>query len=1040
MAATNHFQRTFDSFAGKIKQRIYLATTPIATWQYREAFYEGPGQTRYTADWSTINVGQAWYANTAYFQTEAILDAKHAGYPVYLRFNNEGECLFYLNGAPRQGFDPNRSLCRLSESGVAGEVYEICIESSVRWQNLAHAVQGGLDYGTHLFRTAELVTLDETLLALSLDLEVLYEYYLQTESEWALDLLNEARRMVRPDAEESCFREGARRFGKWLSERWNAGDHDPASREITAVGHSHLDLAYLWPAKESVRKCGRTFSNMLQLLERYPEFHFSQSQTAQYQWTKEHYPTLYEKIKHYAAEGRWELIGGMLVEPDCNLISGESLIRQAAFGQSFYQREFGRTTEICWLPDTFGYPAYMPQVLAKCGFRYFYTGKINYNSVNAFPHHTFRWEAPDGSKLLAVIDMFNSYSAQMRLPAIETGMKNFRNRKQIKDMMTVYGYGDGGGGVTAEMIERSERYNKLPGMPRIKPGTAASYFAKLDRNREQLPTWRGELYFEWHQGTYTSQAAAKRNNRRAELLYRNAELLLALQRSPGGELREGWERLLFQQFHDILPGTSQADTYRNAEQEYADIFEIGQSAQEAALSVLIGPAEVERADGEHAAGQARSFVLFNSLAFARTKWVECELQVNEGEIILDAASSMQVAFTTLPNGRTLLYAEGVPSIGCKHYLVLSGTPNGVPSPDQVSVGEDGDRFTLDNGELLIVINKQSGFLDKVWDKRRKRDVLRSGGKPGNALEVFEELYDFYDAWNIDEETLAAGGSLLEQAESVELVASSAAIAVVRVTKTFGRSRIVQDIVLKAFERKIDFRTEADWNETGRLLKAGFDLDIRADRATFDMSFGAIERPTHSNTSWDRAQWEVCAHHWVDLSERNYGVALLNDGKFGHDVKDGLMRMTLLKAPKYPDPTCDIGHHSFAYSLLPHDGDWRTGHVDAHGWSFNVPLLYQPTTPVAQAQAERSWLSIGADGVFLSAAKPAEDGSGDLILRVYENHGARIRDAIHLHGTLIASAVECDMLEHPLRPMEHTDSSIPLVLTPYEIKTIRITRN
>lgn len=1039
MAVAHHFRRTMDSFLGKFRQRIDQVSSPVPTWNYREAIYEGPGQTRYTSEWARIEVGQAWYAGTAYFQAQVTLDAKHAGQPVYLRFNNEGECLFYLNSVPRQGFDTNRSLCLLSESGAAGDVYDLTIEASIRWQNFAHAVQGGLDYGTHLFRTAEIVTLDEMLHSLLLDLEVLYEYYEVTESAWALELLNEARRRIKPDEEDGYFRENARLFGDWLSERWPAEANSAADREITAVGHSHLDLAYLWPAKESVRKCGRTFSNMLQLLDRYPEFHFSQSQTTQYQWTKEHYPALYEKIKYYVAEGRWELIGGMLVEPDCNLISGESLIRQAAFGQRFYEEEFGRTTEICWLPDTFGYPAYLPQVLSKCGFRYFYTGKINHNIVNVFPHHLFQWEAPDGSSLIAVLDMFNSYSAQMKLTEMDAGIKQFRNSKHTKDMMTVYGHGDGGGGVTAEMLERSRRYAKLPGMPNIKPDKAASYFAKLDLIREKLPAWRGELYFEWHQGTYTSQAAAKRNNRRAELLYRNAEMLLALRHSTGGQLKEGWERLLFQQFHDILPGTSQADTYVTAEQEYARIFEIGETVHAESLSAIAGPAPFHEDHADHAAGLPRSFVLFNSLAFARTEWVECDLQVRPGEMIVDAASSGPVSFTRLPNGRTLLYAERVPSVGYKRYIVLPGGSAAPAFPDDVSVREDVDGFTLENGELRVVVNKQSGFLDRVWDKRFERDALKAGGKPGNALEIFEELYDFYDAWNIDEETLATGGTLVDQAESVELVYSDSSIAVLRVKKTINRSAVTQDIVLRAYERKVDFRTEADWNETGRLLKAGFDLDIRADRATYDMSFGHIERPTHNNTSWDRAQWEVGAHQWVDFSERNYGASLLNDGKFGYDIKGGLMRITLLKAPKYPDTTCDVGHHRFAYSLYLHGGEWRAGQVDKEGWKYNVPLLYQPSAASAWEHAEASWLTIGGEGVFLSAAKPADDGSGDLIVRVYENHGARTRDVIRLNHASIESVTECDMLEHPLRQVEHTDDSIPFELTPFEIKTFRIQR-
>ncbi|WNR46075.1 alpha-mannosidase [Paenibacillus roseipurpureus] len=1031
MAVTDHFRRSMESFLGKIKQHLFREVTPLPTWNYREAFYEGPGNIRYTTEWTTIDVNQTWYANTAFFQTQITLDSKHAGQPVYLRFDNQGECLFTLNGEPQQGFDPNRSLCLLSESGIAGTEYNLSVEASLRWQNLAHMVQGGVDYGTHVFKYASIVTINQNVYNLMLDLEVLYEYYLQTESDWAQALLNEARRVVKPDDEEHYFQEGVVHYLAWLSERWTEATNSAPGREITAVGHSHLDLAYLWPAKESVRKCGRTFSNMLQLLDRYPEFHFTQSQTMQYQWAKEHYPSLYERIKRYVGEGRWELMGGMLVEPDCNLISGESLIRQTIFGQKFYQDEFGITPDICWLPDTFGYPAYLPQVLSKSGFRYFYTGKINRNIVNIFPHNTFQWESPDGSKLVAALDMFNSYSAQMKIPEIQNGIKNFRNKKNIKDMMIVYGFGDGGGGVTSEMIERSDRYSKLPGMPKIKGGTAASYFSKLEAIREELPTWRGELYFEWHQGTYTSQAAAKKNNRRAELLYRNAELLLALQGADSAKLRDGWERLLFQQFHDILPGTSQAETFVTGAQEYQEIFRIGEKTAAEALMALTGlPAA--------AVQEAASIVLFNSLAFARTGWVECDLQIAEGQSVMDAVSGEPVEHRILPNGRTMIYAVNVPSVGYRRYDVVAVASATPASPDDVKVTEVGDLFVLENGELLLVVNRQTGFLDSVWDKRHRREVLSQSGKPGNVLEVFEELYDFYDAWNINEETLAAGGKLFDEAQSVELVTANASIAVIRVKKQVYRSVVVQDIVLKKYERKVDFQTQVDWKETGRLLKAGFDLDIRADRATYDMSFGHIERSTHNNTSWDRAQWEVCAHHWADLSERGYGVALLNDGKFGHDIKNGLMRITLLKAPKYPDTTCDIGQHNFTYSLYLHDGDWRAGRVDQEGWKFNAPLLAHPVGQGAVMPSEKSWLRLDSSGgVFLSALKPAEDGSGDWIVRVYENHGARTKVAIQLPMTSIHSAAECDMLENELHSLSYVGSTIPLELNPFEIKTIRI---
>jgi alpha-mannosidase len=1038
-----HFERTMHSFLNKLKQRAFEAVVPITDWQIRSAEYAAPGDIRYTSEWRTIEVGEAWLESTAYFRAETVVPPALAGKPLELWFDNQGECLLYVNGEPRQGFDPNRSLCRITDSAVAGESYALLVESCIRWQNYAHTRQNGLEYDRHLFRHAAWVKVNSEVEDILYDLTVLVESVLVRSDEWAERLLIAAQRMIKPEAPFETLLEGVRATKLLLRQEWFDGAADKQGTAIIATGHSHLDLAYLWPAKESVRKTGRTFSNMLRLLERYPDFHFAQSQPAQYEYAKQHYPSLFNQIKRYVREGRWQLVGGMYVEPDCNLTSGESLVRQIQYGQRFYRDEFGRHADICWLPDTFGYTAALPQLLAKSGYRYFYTCKLNYNTVNELPFHLFRWEGLDGSTIIGTLDAFGSYNGQMNLNELTGGIERFKSKGHNGALFHVFGHGDGGGGVDAGMIERAKRYDKLPGLPAVKLGKPEDFFSQIERTNPSLPHWCGELYFEWHQGTYTSQARVKMNNRRSEERLRDAELLGVLAGRTDRErfelLDEAWRLVLFNQFHDILPGTSQAETFLQAERDYERVREIVDRLDAEAASSLVGhysgqetPSDADKQDGWG------SFLVFNTLSFPRTGWAALSSTPEGPFVIIDSSTGEEAIYDTGMDGSVVFEAKDIPSVGFKRYEIKLGKRR-MPSEDVPVRMEDGC-LVLENEYLRVSIRCQDGTIERIYDKSMDRDVLRRGGMEGNTLELFDELYDYYDAWNIAGETLKHGIPLLEL-DAIDIAEQSPAAQAVRIVRSFRSSRIEQTVRLRRGSKVLEFETEVDWQEERAMLKAGFELDIHSNKATYDAAFGNVERSTRTNTSWEQAQYEVLAHQWADISEANYGAALLNDCKYGYDCKHGKLRITLLKSAKYPDDTADLGKHAFRYALYCHEGDWRTARVDEAGHSFNVPLRILPVQGRGGMAADsKSFLQLTSPGIFLSALKFVQPRSGEgasVILRLYENRGARRQADIQWADTPIREVYECDLLEQDTAKVASNPQSFQRTFLPYEVKTFRL---
>ncbi|HBF38107.1 MAG TPA: hypothetical protein DDW50_12385 [Firmicutes bacterium] len=1028
----NHFLRTSASFIGKVRAVIPDLELPLPVWQYREAEYLAPKNTRYLTEWRSIQQGEIWTGSTAFFKSTITVDESFRDHCTQLIFDNMGESLVYINGTPRQGLDINRKMVTITDRAVPGESFEILVESTLQWQKSAHAAHLGQEYGPHIFKKAALVAINPSIASFVADVDFLYEYYLQFEERNVAELIDYVHQHVQPFSPRPELLIQINEVTEYLKLHFFTGKHGEMPT-LQGIGHSHLDLAYLWPAKETVRKCARTFSNMLQLLEKYPTFHFTQSQPILYQLCKQYYPELYQQIKEYIRQGRWEVVGGMYVESDCNIPSGESLIRQFLYGQKFLKEEFGEISDICWLPDTFGYSAALPQIFQKCGIRYFYTFKLQKNTVNEFPYNLFTWEGIDGSKVISVLDPFSGYDGKMELPDLCMGLKKYHQKNNYPQIMYLFGYGDGGGGTTPEMIEKIERLNKAPGPVNLSMGTAHEFFERINQTKTDLPNWQGELYFEWHQGTYTSQAQIKHANRKLEFLYRDVEILMSLSgydAQKHQKIHEGWELILFNQFHDILPGSCLTEGRQEAMEKYKTAFEIGQNLCDQTLTRLF-PASTRNSEAP------KQIVAVNTFSFSRSEYIEAA-GIPAGALITDLTTRSSVACQRLRNGHVLFTAKDIPSFG---YKVFQIQVQNTECPSQTGDGllfESPEEYWLENRILKVLLSKSTGNIVSILDKENQREILNG---QGNYFELFSEVHDFYDAWNINEQTLK-NPQIMNTVSAFNILENGPLLATVEIVRNFGQSQIRQVISFTAETRRIDFETEISWAETEKLLKVAFDLDVYATKATYDIAYGNIERSTRNNTSWEQAQYEVSAHKWADLSENDFGVALLNDCKYGYDIKNNKMRLTLLKAPRYPDKTCDMGTHHFRYALLIHSGGWRAARVDREGYCFNDPLLitYMDKNSQPGIKTCDSFVQLHGDGVFLETLKHCEDNSGDLLIRIYENHGSLRKIAIELKKLSAAKVFECDMLENKLWEIPFSNEVIKTTLKPYEIKTLRLSQH
>ena len=792
------------------------------------------------------------------------------------------------------------------------------------------------------------------------------------------EIMNALDRVV--DVVDPSDVHGTAPAGRGVLVRVLAQPASASAHRVFAVGHAHIDSAWLWPVRETIRKCARTFANVLALMDEYPDFVFACSSAQQYAWIKQYYPDLFERIRERVAEGRFVPVGGMWVESDANMPGGEALARQFVEGKQFFIEEFGYEPTEVWLPDSFGYTAALPQIMVAAGSTTFLTQKTSWNETNVFPHHTFLWEGIDGTRVFTHLPPVNSYSSDLSGADLARAQRNYAHKGRANTSLVPFGFGDGGGGPTREMMAAARRARSLEGSPTVQVASPTAFFAEAQREYEEPAVWAGELYLEFHRGVWTSQARTKRGNRRSERLLHEAELWATTAAIRTGSpypylaLRETWRTVLLQQFHDILPGSSIGWVHDQAEENYAHV--------EDTLEGLI--AESLR----DLAGEGEESTSFN-------------------------ASPYQVG--------------GVPAFGAAAVERATG----------VTVSREKDAITIDTGLVRIRVNTE-GLIQSLVDTATGRDAIPAG-MHGNLLQLFRDTPTQYDAWDIDKGYQRSGENLVA-VDALEVTEDTAQRATVTIRRSFGQSTVEQMVILTAQSRAVEIVTEVDWHERQKLLKLAFPVDLHAARAASEIQFGHIYRPTHTNTSWDAARFETPAHRWVHVSDASFGVGIANDSTYGHDITRSArsgggtyttVRQSLLRAPLFPDPEADQGIHVLRSSIV------IGGIADAvvEGYRLNIPLRQISGGVVEPLVASNN------PAIVVETVKLAEDRSGDVVMRLYEAHGTR-SSAILAVSFDHNDVVETDLLERrlPARAVGAIDEAgVHVTLDPFQLATLRFAR-
>jgi alpha-mannosidase len=800
-------------------------------------------------------------------------------------------------------------------------------------------------------------------------------------------------------------------------------EYCPVGR-LALTGHAHLDLAWLWPLEEGRRKAKRTFASVLGLMDRYEDFIFNQSSAQVYDWVERDAPELFERVKQRVAEGRWEPVGSSWTESDCQVTGGESFVRQLFYGQRYFEERFGRPSAVAWLPDVFGFSPAVPQLLRGAGISGFFTYKLNWSETNKFPHDLFLWEGIDGSRVVAhsFENPGTDYNGDIAPLDLRGTWSNFKGKRYHPESLFSFGWGDGGGGPSERMLENYDRLKEFPAMPRLRMARVDDFFASLPE--DGLPRWIGELYLELHRGTFTTQGKAKRLNREAENRLLEAEAFATLAalggaEYPAEEFEHLWKMLLLNQFHDILPGTSISEVYEDAHRQLEEVVGGAEGLRDKALHRMVqrtGAADAEK-----------TVAVANAALYPRPLTV---LLPADPEVTVAGANGEPLATQRIPGG-LLVHAPDreVPGLGWTSLALRRETsdtasPGAAPS---VKVGESAGGVLIES-EILRVEIAADGALERVYDKEAGREVLDGRG---NRLWAYADKPPNWDAWDIHGDYEIEGEEISE-AERVEIVESGPLRAAVRVERLWRGSRITQTYRLLSASRRLDVETYVDWHERQVLLRALFPLNVRSHEATFETMYGVAKRPTHRNTSWDAARFEVCAHRFCDLSEPGYGVSLLNDGKYGHSARDNVLGISLLKSPLYPDPLADEGEHRFSYSLLPHPGDWTEARVTREAFSFNSPLVAAVNESIP---SEYGFVTVEGVELARGCLKRMEDGRG-VILRLYEPHGAR--GPVTLRFTSgVERAEKVNLLEEPEGTVEVRGDEVLLDVRPFEVLTLRV---
>ena len=959
-----------------------------------------------------------------WFRSRVTIPESFGGKSVWFRIHTQIEewddgknpqFLIFVNGQVVQGADMNHREVLLSRCAVGGETLDVDIQA---YTGTLHREFAFL---------ADLYVLDEKINHLYYDLLVPLQAFprMGADSKVRMDIqtvlndtinLLDLRQPYSPEFYASIDRAQAH-ITRELYEKMGGWDEVIA----TCIGHTHIDVAWWWTVAQTRKKVVRSFATVLKLMEEYPSYKFMSSQPVLYYFLKQRYPELYEKIRQRIAEGRWETEGGMWLEADCNLTSGESLVRQFLHGKRFFREEFGQDNKILWLPDVFGYSGALPQIMKKSGVDYFMTTKLSWNQINRIPNDTFIWRGIDGSEVLAHLittlgigqnpkeSFFTTYNGMLHPDAIMGGWERYQNKEINNDILISYGYGDGGGGPTRQMLETSQRMEQgIRGVPKVRQETARTYFDQLNervKDNRRLETWEGEFYFEYHRGTYTSMARNKRGNRKSELAMMDLETLgvLAGDYPAEADTRLWRDIILLNQFHDILPGSSIGEVYDVTKQEYASLQQEVSGLIQTRLEALAGAGE--------------GVTVFNTLGFDRSDVVH--LGAIQAEALEDAAGNRYSVQQT--ESGAVAYLKNLPSKG---YVTLRRAAGKAGSPFRRR-----DNLHLETPFYCIALDEKGNFTS-IFDKEYRRELLKDGTK-GNLLRVYEDKPIYYDNWDIDRYYTEKHYDV-ENLLSMAWTEDGAVQTTLELHYEFCGCTFCQKIHFYADTRRIDFETVVDWKLHQHLLKAEFPLDIHSDEATFEIQFGNVKRKVHSNTSWDKARFESCGQKWMDYSEGRYGVSLLNDCKYGHSVLDGVVALTLLKSGVEPNPNADVETHTFTYALYPHGEGWQQAGTVQESYKLNVPAYVLPAGTPGKAY---SFASVDKSNVILETVKQAENGEGT-ILRLYECENARTDFTLTIPaGT--KKAYGTSLLEEIRQELPVTDGRIHCTIKPYEILTILI---
>jgi alpha-mannosidase len=884
--------------------------------------------------------------------------------------------------------------------------------------------------------------------------------------------------------------------------------------KIDLAGNSHIDAAWLWPRSETIDVVKRTFTTALQLMNEYPDYTFTQSAAQYSAWIADKYPDLNEQIKQRVKEGRWEIVGGMWIEPDLNLPGGESLVRQLLVGQREFKALYGVTARIGWNPDSFGYNWQLPQIYKRSGMDYFVTQKMHWNDTNTLPFRLFWWQSPDGSKVLTYFPTDYAWTnvnpTRLSADFAESAARN----PGLTEHLDLFGVGDHGGGPTRDMLDQADKWiakssvtnpnlvisteakrsgetsvstnasaagASVPAaLPIIRYSTAQNYFNHVETHLNPtsptwdydsiakgytpppaapngevgIPTWNDELYFEYHRGIFTTQAKHKANMRRSETETLNAEKLASLAwldgaSYPADALTENWKKITFNQFHDLAAGSGIATIYRDAQKDFTEVFNADDLIAQASIK------NIEARIDTSVKGET-PLLIFNPMAWNRSETIVARLQMPEatGSVTITTNAGKHIPTQVLNYDEAthtldlLLHVDQIPALG---YSVLSAAPTPVPQvvsgykppPPLIRADEDPTSFTLTRSDttagIVVSIDKKTGCITQIKEGDYVPTYFIAAQACGNQLQAFADNPKNYDAWNIDPGTLDKAPVIIDKVDSIKIVTDGPLRKTIRIERTFNKSHITQDISLDAYSDVVKVETTVDWHETHTLLKAAFPLAATSPKATYEIPYGAIQRPTTRNNSWEKAQFEVPALRWADLGDDKQGVSILNDSKYGYDALGNTLRLTLLRSPTWPDPDADQGLQHFTYEIYPHTGPWQAAETVHRGYELNTPLTAQQVSPhTGTLPPTHSFASIDEPNIILSAVKKAEDANG-LIFRFYEAAGKPATTHLHIPpGALYA--IETNLMETPIPNAPHvpiTNDTLTLPTTPWEIRTLEV---